>query len=577
MNKRNLSKFLSGKFAILIVGLGLVFAPGVRLSAQPGPERQKLLTALVAANDENIPHALARQSRQAGEHYFGAMFDADSVVSPIGTAQLIQTLMCAYVSKESRYYHSKDILARMELAADALIGLQHDDGTIDLLTTNFHSTPDLGFTIFPLAASYSIMTKHRTLGYGGLPAQLKAYLLKAGDALAVGGIHTPNHRWVVSAAMAWINSFFPDPKYKTRVEQWLAEKIDIDPDGQYNERSTAVYTPITNRCLIDIARKMNIDYLYDMVRKNLDLTFYLMHSNGEIVTETSNRQDKYLRGNMAGYYLAYNDLALRNRDGRYSGMVRYIEENVPTAQLVYMLPMFLEDPSLLSPLPHPRPLPEKYHKHFTHSDMVRIREGKVDMSIITNNTTFFTYFKGNAALEGMRLSSAFFGKGQFQSQQIEKVGDTYVLSSSLEGPYFQPLPKEKIPSDTDAWTKVPRTERDQSEIQRLVTKVYITPENGKTTVRVSVEGVKNVPVTLELGFRNGGSITNVVPKKGNATSWLAKQGEYAVYSFGDDSIRIGPGVRAHLWTQLRGALPKLDAECLYFTQYAPCEFEFTIE
>ena len=75
---------------------------------------------------------------------------------------------------------------------------------------------------------------------------------------------------------------------------------------------------------------MKIDYLYDVVRKNLDLTFYLVHSNGEVVTETSNRQDKYLRRNMSGYYLAYNHMALLDGDRRYSGMIRYIEETAPT-------------------------------------------------------------------------------------------------------------------------------------------------------------------------------------------------------------------------------------------------------
>ena len=116
--------------------------------------------------------------------------------------------------------------------------------------------------------------------------------------------------------------------YKARVEQWLAEKIDIDPDGQYHERSTAVYTPVTNRSLLDIAEKMKIDYLYDVVRKNLDLTFYLVHSNGEIVTESSNRQDKYNQNNMSAYYLAYNYMALRDKDSRYSGMVSYIQRTV---------------------------------------------------------------------------------------------------------------------------------------------------------------------------------------------------------------------------------------------------------
>jgi hypothetical protein len=445
------------------------------------------------------------------------------------------------------------------------------------VNANFHSTPDLGFTIYPLALAYSIMLQNKNLNYGELNSLMKRYMLKAGDALTVGGVHTPNHRWVITGALAWLYQFFPDPKYKARAEQWLAEKVDIDPDGQYHERSTAVYTPVTNRSLIDIAQKMHVDYLYDHVRKNLDMTFYFVRSTGEIATESSNRQDKYIISDMSGYYRFYRFMALKDKDSRYSGMVDYIEKTVPLANLGGMLPYFIEDPSMLEELPKPTPLPTNYEKQFKFSDMVRIRDGERDMSIISNNSTFFSYFKGTAALEGMRLSAAFFGRGQFQSEKIEKVGDTYILSSIVKGPYYQPLPKEKIPSDGEAWGKVPRTEREQSEIQTLDTKIYITRTDGKVRVKVSVNGPENLPVSLELGFRQGGTLSNVTKKVGADAVYLMKSGAIAQYSKDGNTITIGPGICKHKTTQLRGALPKLQADCLYFTTYAPGEFEFTIE
>ncbi|MEI6277635.1 MAG: hypothetical protein WCP08_16675 [Prolixibacteraceae bacterium] len=539
--------------------------------------KKELLSELVKLNDKNIPGSLNNQWTEKGNQYWGAVFDGDSVVSPIGTAHYIQNLMCGYVSSESKYYKSKEVLKRLTLAANGLLNLQHEDGTIDLISTNFHSTPDLGFTIYPLAIAYSIMLKNDKLEYGEFPSVMKQYLLNAGKALSVGGVHTPNHRWVISGALAWINTFFPNPVYKARVEQWLTEKIDIDPDGQYNERSTAGYTPITNRSLIEMAKRMNLTNLYDDIRKNLNLSFYFVHSNGEIVTESSNRQDKYQISNMNGYYLAYNYMALLDKDERYAGMVKYIEKTVPVAQLEYMLPYFLEDASLLKDLPEGTPIPTNYHQYFKYSDIVRIRKDKVDLSILTNNTTFLTFFKGEAALEAVRLSASFFGKGQFLSQQMVKEGDAYVLTSSIIGPYYQPLPKEKIPAEGEAWGKVPRTERVQSEVQNLNTKIRVTEENGKARVKITVDGPKNLPVTLELGFRMGGTLTNVTQKQGINNAFLAKNGEYATYRKGNDEIKIGPGICTHKWTQLRGALPKLQADCLYFTNYAPCEFEFTIE
>jgi hypothetical protein len=559
---------------ILFILLMFLFA---NASAIVPHNKKELIIELIRLNDNTIPNALNRQWTDRNSVYYGAVFSDDSVVSPIETSKLIQNLMCSYVSPESKYYRSNEILQRMVLAASGLLNLQHNDGTIDLISTNFHSTPDLGFTIYPLALAYSMMLKNNQLNYGEFPALLKKYLLNAGNALSVGGVHTPNHRWVISGALAWINSFFPDPKYKARTDQWLAEKIDIDPDGQYHERSTAVYTPVTNCSLIEMARKMGYENLYDDIRKNLDMTFYYVHSNGEIVTESSNRQDKYRISNMSGYYLAYNYMALRDKDSRYSGMVNYIESNVPVQDLSYMLPYFLSDSTLLTRLPEPTPLPASYHKYFKHSDIARIREGNVDMSVLANNSTFFTYFKGQAALEAVRLSASFFGKGQFQSQKMEKEGDTYILSSTIYGPYYQPLSKEKIPAEGEAWGQVPRTEREQSEVQTLNTKIYITETGGKAKIKVLVDGPKNLPVTLELGFRMGGTLDNVNKKQGIDNAWLIKNREFATYIYGSDTIKIGPGISTHKWTQLRGALTKLPTESLYMTNYAPCEFTFTIE
>ncbi len=359
------------KLLLVCLSLTTLFNLSHADGVTPPYNKKELLLHLIRVNDKNLTIELNRQLTEKDKVYYGAVFDVDSVVSPIGTSHLIQTLMCSYVSRDSKYYQSKEILERMTLAAIGLVNLQHDDGTIDLLSTNFHSTPDLGFTIYPLALSYSIMLKNNHLNYGEFPSLMKQYLLNAGKALSVGGIHTPNHRWVVSCALASLHELFPNPMYRVRVEEWLAEKIDIDPDGQYYERSTAVYTPITNRSLIDIAKKMGYDYLYDVVRKNLNLTFYFVHSNGEIATESSNRQDQYHQSNMAGYYLAYNYMALLDKDSRYSGMVTYIQNTVPVDQLRYMLPYFIEDSALLQELPEATPIPTSYHKYFKYSDMER--------------------------------------------------------------------------------------------------------------------------------------------------------------------------------------------------------------
>lgn len=540
-------------------------------------ESELLFRKLVEINDRNIPNLISTQNTDPRSRFYGCSFDADSLVSPVSTAGFIQSLVCSYVSPASAYYKSPDVLKKLELAGEGLLRMQHDDGTIDLLSTNFHSTPDLGFTIYPIAASYSILLKNKELNFGKLPELLKNYMLNAGKALTVGGVHTPNHRWAICGALAWINSFFPNPAYKNRIDQWLAEKIDMDPDGQYNERSTAVYTPVTNRSLLEIAKRMGYTQLYETVRKNLDLTFYFVHSNGELVTESSNRQDKYQIVNMAGYFLAYHTMALLDNDSRYAGMAQYILQNVSPGQLDYMLPYFIDNQNLTKEYTATSPLPDNYHKFFRYSDIVRIRRGNTDLSVINKNPAFFTFFKGNAALEAIRLSSAFFGKGQFQSDSIKKQGDSYVLSAYLEGPYYQPLSADKIPAVGEAWGAVPRSTREKSEIQKLRTTITITESGGKARIKIVADGPENLPVSVEFAFRRGGKLTNVTPKKGIDNAYLARNGHYIEYQKETEKIKIGPALATHNWTQLRGALPKLQADCVYFTGYAPCVFEFTVE
>src|SRR5690606_34609688 len=131
----------------LLAVIVLSTAQGQRSSTMKSGK--SLLPELTRINDDVIASEMKRQRIERGSRYEGALLDQDSVVSPIQTAQFVQTSICGYVTKESKYYQSKELLSRMTLAAKALVNLQHEDGTIDLVTTNFHSTPDLGFTVLP--------------------------------------------------------------------------------------------------------------------------------------------------------------------------------------------------------------------------------------------------------------------------------------------------------------------------------------------------------------------------------------------------------------------------------------------
>ena len=269
-----------------------------------------LVSQLIKENDSRIPTMLARQERNVKSKWYGGVRTDTEVFYAGHAAGYIKNLSCSYVSEESDYYQSPELLNAMMLASAYLLNVQYEDGNIDLPSTNFHSPPDTAFTVEPLCIAYNLLDRSDLGELNPLKHNLQNFLLKAGESLVVGGIHTANHRWVVCMALARLNQLFPNPSYLDRIDQWLAEKIDIDQDGQYAEKSTLIYTPLVNRCLITIARLTDRPELFDPVRKNLDMTLYYIHPNGEIATESSGRQDRYQQGTMQNYLYAYRYMSI---------------------------------------------------------------------------------------------------------------------------------------------------------------------------------------------------------------------------------------------------------------------------
>ncbi len=329
-----------------------------------------------------------------------------------------------------------------------------------------------------------------------------------------------------------------------------------------------------NRCLVTLARLLNRPELLDPVRRNLEMTQYLVRANGEIVTEASRRQDQYRIAMLDRYYHAYRHMALHDDSSVFSGLVQFIEETSGHKALAGNLAYFLEDAALLRELPAPVSPVDDFEKSFPHSGMVRIRRGQMDATILDHSDRILTFQKGSAALQGLRLASAFFGKGQFVADSLTHENGAYVLRQSLSGPYYQPLPPEHLPGDGD-WAKMPRHLRPTSEVQTLITTITVREANGRVTVHFDVSGTSGVPLAIELAFRKGGKLSGVRSLEDQPDCWLLDDGSGA-YQVGDDIVEFGPGKSDHRWTQLRGALPKLDADSVYVTGYTPFEMELGI-
>ncbi len=533
-----------------------------------GVESAGVSSAVIQAHDDRLKQALDSQVTDPQSRWCGGIPDGYDIHHCGSAAGLLRDAAAAYFHPHSQFHASKELLDRMKMAAGFLTRFQNDEGRIDLLSTNFNSTPDTGFVVHSIAAAAKLakMNHDKTV-----LALLKDFLIKAGQALTKGGIHTPNHRWVVCAALAQIHDLFPDKQYIKRIDQWLAEGIDVDAEGQFTERSTAGYNAVVDSALVVTAHKLNRPELLEPIRKNLDAMAYLLHPNGEVVTEVSRRQDLNTRGTMSGYWFALRYMAICDQNGLYASMLKPLEpEHVELARL-------MEYPELQKNLPAMTSMPENYEREYDLSGITRIRRGKTSVTILhKDNSRWISLRCGDAVINAVRCASAFFGKGQFIPTDYEKREDGYHFKQELRGRYLQPLSDPALlPVRPDAWPSLVGKRR-MSQTCCLTYEGHIRETAKGFEISIRAEGTRNVPLAIEINLREGGKISGVSPAQNSGDAFLLKEG-FAEYAMGSNVVRFGPGNCEHAWVQLRGAEAKLPGPSVYVTAYTPFEHTLAFE
>jgi hypothetical protein len=551
--------------ALGAASLAALSFPARGAADKPLPEIPR---ALIEAHDAALQHTLDRQVADTQSPWFGSFPDQFELHHCTAAAAFLRDATAAYVQPRSAFHVSSDLFTRMDWAAGYLTRSQNAEGNIDLIATNFNSPPDTAFVVHKVASAAKLGVMHER---GEVAELLRDFLVKAGEGLSRGGIHTPNHRWVVCAALAQIHDLLPDQRYLDRVDQWLAEGIDIDDEGQFTERSTAGYNAVVNTALLVTALKLNRPALLDPVRKNLDAMAFLLHPNGEVVTEISSRQDLNTRGTMAGYWVSLRYLAIRDQKDLYAAMLQFIE---PAAK---ELPWLMEYPELCAELPAASPIPDQYERELPASGITRIRRGKVSVTLMhRENSRWISLRNGDVVINAVRFASAFFGKGQFIPGDYEKRADGYHFQQELRGQYYQPLADPALlPVTPSSWGRV-KMRRATSELCRLVYEAQVRELPQGIEISIRAQGTPGVPLAVEINLREGGTLSGPVPAPAVGEAFLLKEG-FAEYALGNGIIRFGPGRGEHAWVQLRGAEGKLPGPSVYLTGYTPFEHVLQFE
>jgi hypothetical protein len=570
-----------------------IFANDLLVSNSTSQEDIQLMKKLILSNDAKVKTILDNS------------LDPNIKLSSFRLiANNILVLTASLCNYGSEFYKSKIVTERLNQFIDILLKEQYEDGTLDA-GGNRQSPPDTAFILEYICPAAAILNADKKTDTAALKDKLKKFILNAGKAMVTGGVHTPNHRWVVCAALASINDLYPDPAYVKRIDEWLAEGIDCNEDGHYSERS-GIYSAVIDKALITVGRLLNRPKLLDIVSKNLTTYFYHTEPNGDLITLDSRRQDQFMNLKVTKFYLQYRFMAIYTNNVLFAYMVSTIE-NLPefnTDILSDSLGFFMESSTLRKPVPVEGKGINDFEKFFAISNLVRIKRGKTSVTLFggndqpvqivsgrSSNPNFLTYRKGNAILKYMRLSTSFFRMGYFSSEGIVKEGNKYILTETKEADYYQPLAEKFRKADGDYtlsespdtrfWNKMEFGSRTKSNVKKQITVIEITEENGAVSLDFKVEGPPNVEITIEMCFNEGSTITGTIQNEKKNYFLQSGFGELATTG---DSIQFGPGKCEHFnvenldseeYTYHQGSL-RTNGEHVYITGFTPFHHKMTL-
>ncbi|MGP4039691.1 hypothetical protein ACTWP4_07295 [Gracilibacillus sp. D59] len=480
---------------------------------------------IVHKNDEHTKMYIKHQVNDRNSRYFGGIINLSTGIpspSHTGTGSVIGAWICSYVNKDSEYFHQNELEVKIDNALDYMLYQQHEDGTISPGWTNYHSPPDTAFIITGFAQLYWLLQKD---GAERLMKKLKLFLQRTIPAMLTGGCHTPNHRWVLASALSNLYAIFNKQELKQRSEEWLQEGMDITEDGEWTERSNGIYNSVSNICLYHTASLLDKPELFHYIRKNLDMMKYLVHPNGEVVTDYSGRQDLGNTFDLSPYHLIYRLMAFKDENPEYMAMADLALENFNDLgpvnnhiMLGYLAFPFIQDESI-----ERAELPKEYelfinenynvkdnlnrmetvghHSKIKHSSMhtsfgaqtVRFRKNDISATLMGMNPSFFSLRHGKIKLLGTQIYTSF-SPGVIEFDSMEKIDDGYRLSTVLEKGYKGPLPisSSNMQGDRSIWYLLPHHLRETTHMQTHRVWVDIKREESDWTIHLQTDDLSDV-------------------------------------------------------------------------------------
>jgi hypothetical protein len=517
---------------------------------------------------------------------YGA-FLAEGVACPNpdhgGNAKDLANACYLFLAEGSPLAGDAGLFERIRLALDFQRRWQRPTGLIDLISVNWESPPDTGFTVQLLAPVVELARKQAAAGNspaGEIAAGLGEYVRTAAQGIIGRGFHTPNHRWVVCSALAQAMSLFPELPAQPYIDSLLAETIDINTDGEYTERSTGIYNAVCNRSLRFMADHLHKPELLEPVRRNLDMMSYLFHHDGAVVTSISNRQDRGLRVVPVSLADSFFDMAQRDGNGLWASMADLlVTSGADLMHQTWLLHPFITNPAYRTETLERQPLPDNFRRRFPASGLWRVKRGLLSATAATHNMTIFAVRYGEANLKAVKIAGTYLDTARFAADTLEASGDDGIRL--IHHGHNQKLPGYELPLDQPvAYGEFARLrpQRQRWTLPPLDQVLEIREVEQGFDLHLKTEGgLERITFQIECCFEGPGEweTADQVIQVENGQTAILKSG-YGIFHRGDHAIRLAPGHIAHRMWHMRNTEPEPDSFRVLITLTTPLDHIFEI-
>ncbi len=493
--------------------------------------------------------------------------------------------LAVYFHKDSCFYKNEQLYAAVNLALDFIERTQREDGSFDYPSCNFKSAADTSFCFKRLIAAYRLLVKYGDSSDEAITVLKEKYLTimhKALDAIREGGFHTPNHRWGIAAALLQGSNLFAEEDgfaagLKARADQYLAEGIDGDEDGEYAERSTGNYNAVVNNAMMAMYQETGDEAFLGYVERNLSMMLTYMDPDDTIFTQNSTRQDQGKLEYADKYFYQYLYMCSREHCPAFDGAAhKIIKDNMERGDLAPdCLHIVMNHDEMMGYHFKEYGFLEEYRKFFRHAGVLRVRKPSYTYTVL-NGKSAFLYFKSQGTMLCVKIGESCCDIRNFIPQTIEELPDGCRLEAEAESWYYLPF-KEK--QDTSDWWKMDQTKREKLISSRLKTTLEIREKDQGLELHLKAEGLDRLPLRLEICIPAGVTLEHpaFALEAAAGEGMILKDGYLEVHD-GSVTMEIGPGFGEHSFKgHYSGEEINSAGYTVYANGYTPLEKHFSLE